>query len=118
MASKLTMSGSPVPMYSVTFGVLTDIPSPYKFHWKRNGALIGGAGSAPSYTTHPLRQQDFGNRYSVVVFGRDGISEETPEMGFFDKPALVAPVEPQEPEVLIAEPGSLIERFFGKQKEN
>lgn len=103
-------------MYAVTFGVLTDIASPYKYHWKRNGDLIGGAGSAPSYTTHPLRQQDFSNRYSVIVFGRDGSSEETPDMGFFDKPA-IAPVE-SEPEVLVAEPGSLMDRFFGRQKEN
>jgi len=58
-----------------TFGVDTDLVAPYKFHWKKDGAFIGGAPSAKSYTTPPLKQEDLRAKFSVLVFGQDRVEE-------------------------------------------
>src|SRR5207253_148981 len=63
----------------VTMGVHTDIYRPWKWHWKKNGKLIAGAQSAPSYTTPVLYQDSQSNTYSCIVFGAEA-SEETPEV--------------------------------------
>jgi hypothetical protein len=56
-----------------TFGFTTDILEPYRFQWKRNGVFVGG--NNKSYTTPPLRPEDFKAKYSVVVTGQDKTEE-------------------------------------------
>lgn len=85
MPSKITITGRAIPGYKATFGVITDISKPVLYIWHKNGAPIPGASSAASYTTPDLRQEDLGNKYSVMVFGRDGAVEEVPAIGLFDK---------------------------------
>lgn len=57
-----------------TFGVSTNVIRPYAYHWKRNGALVGGSNWA-SYTSHPLSMEELGDAISVVVLGQDGAEE-------------------------------------------
>jgi hypothetical protein len=66
--------------FSATLGCSTNMKQPYKWHWMRNGELIGGANSAASYTTHPLRESDLTAKYSITVYGRDGTIESSPEI--------------------------------------
>jgi hypothetical protein len=56
-----------------TFGVTTDLLEPYRYQWKRNGVHIGK--NEKSYTTPPLRPEDFKAKYSVVVHGQDKTEE-------------------------------------------
>jgi hypothetical protein len=60
-----------------TFGVKTDVVAPYAYHWKRNGALIGGSHWA-SYTSGPLTMEQLTDKISVVVIGQDGSEESDP----------------------------------------
>ena len=56
-----------------TFGFTTDLVEPHRFQWKRNGVYVGG--NNKSYTTPPLRPEDFKAKYSVVVTGQDNTEE-------------------------------------------
>jgi len=83
-----------------TFGCVTDLTRPFRWHWMKDGALIAGANSASSFTTHPLRAEDLGAKYSVRAWGWsagavvDEISEEVVLCA--PKPAeLVEAVEPE-----------------------
>lgn len=60
-----------------TFGVETDVVVPYAYHWKRNGALIGGSNWA-SYTSGPLTMDQLTDKISVVVLGQDKSEESDP----------------------------------------
>jgi hypothetical protein len=62
-----------------TFAVTTDLPFPYKFHWRRNGILIPASPSASTYTTLPLAAGDFGAKFSCTVYSVVG-QETTPEV--------------------------------------
>lgn len=70
-----------------TFGIETDLVAPYKYHWKKDGAIIAGAPNAKSYQTPPLSAADLRAKYSVTVFGQDKaeesnavvINEDTPD---------------------------------------
>lgn len=64
----------------LSFGATTDIPRPYKWHWRRDGVLIAGAQSARAYTTPPLRPEDIGHHYSCTVYGLDGEVETSDEV--------------------------------------
>ena len=85
MASKIVITGRISEGSKATFGVTTDMVQPYKYQWKKNGVPIAGAPSAPSYTTPDLRRADMGNKYSVTVWGRLGVEEEAPEIGFWEE---------------------------------
>lgn len=61
---------------TATFGVDTDLVAPYLFQWKRNGVHVGG--NHKSYTTPPLRPDDFKAKYSVLVYGQDKTEESPP----------------------------------------
>lgn len=63
-----------------TFAIETDLVAPYKFHWKKNGALIAGSPSAKTYTTPPMQQEDMLAKFSVVVYGQNN-TEESNEIG-------------------------------------
>lgn len=69
MATTITQTGMAIPGHHVTFGLTTDIPGAYKFHWMKDGILIGGAPSAKSYTTPPLQESDMKAKFSVKVYG-------------------------------------------------
>jgi hypothetical protein len=58
-----------------TFSIDTDVISPFKYHWKKNGAFIPAAPSAKTYTTPPLAQADLSAKFSVVVYGQDRTEE-------------------------------------------
>lgn len=81
MATKIN---TPVP-YSeyATFSFTTDLVAPYKYQWKRNGENLVH-GNNKSYTTPPLRLEDFKAKYSVQVFGQDKI-ESSDEVVLNDK---------------------------------
>ena len=71
-----------------TFGFTTDLIEPYRFQWKRNGVFVGR--NEKTYTTPPLRPEDFKAKYSVVVTGQDK-TEESAEVLLSDvalKPSL------------------------------
>jgi hypothetical protein len=71
MATKIN---TPVPVGEfATFGFTTDLVEPYRFQWKRNGIFVGG--NNKSYTTPPLRPEDFKAKYSVIVHGQDKSEE-------------------------------------------
>jgi hypothetical protein len=76
----ISVNGLVAVGYTATLGCYTEVKQPYKWHWMRNGELIGGAASAASYTTHPLRESDLLAKYSVTVYGRDGAVETSPEI--------------------------------------
>jgi hypothetical protein len=46
--------------------------APYKYQWKRDGENLKN-GNNKSYTTPPLRPEDFKAKYSVQIFGQDKI---------------------------------------------
>lgn len=72
MSTIIKQTGRAIPGHHATFGIAsTDVVGAYKFHWMKNGALIGSAPSAKSYTTPPLHESDLKNKYSVKVFGQD-----------------------------------------------
>lgn len=72
MSTVIEQSGIAIVGHHATFGIArTDVVGAYKFHWMKNGALIGGAPSAKSYTTPPLSVSDLKAKYSVKVFGQD-----------------------------------------------
>lgn len=57
---------------TATLGVTSDVIAPYKYQWKRDGVNLAH-GNNKSYTTPPLRPEDFSAKYSVTIFGQDGI---------------------------------------------
>lgn len=81
MAAKITITGFVAQGFKATFGVSTDTPGPLKYQWKKNGKVIAGAPSAPSYTTPDLLASDMSSRYSVLILGSDGSKEETEPIG-------------------------------------
>jgi hypothetical protein len=78
-----------------TFGCSTDIKQPYKWHWMKNGQLIPGAPSAASYSAPPIHESDFGNKYSITVYGRGGEIETSEEVALSLEPP--APELQEEP---------------------
>jgi len=58
-------------------GAVTDVKRPYRWDWRKNGALIAGAPSACVYVTPPLKMTDFGSEFAVTVFGLDGEVEDS-----------------------------------------
>jgi len=76
--------------HPATFGCSTDIKQPYRWHWMKNGKVIGGSHSAASYQTPPIRQEDFGNKYSVTVWGREGGVETSAEVMLVSDPSKAA----------------------------
>jgi hypothetical protein len=55
-----------------TFSFTTDLIAPYKYQWMRDGVHLVH-GNNKSYTTPPLRPEDFSAKYSVQVFGQNAI---------------------------------------------
>ena len=53
-----------------TLSATTDVIAPYKYQWKRDGVNLVH-GNNKSYTTPPLRPEDFKAKYSVQIFGQD-----------------------------------------------
>jgi len=76
-----------------TFGFTTDLIEPYRFQWKRNGVFVGR--NEKSYTTPPLRPEDYKAKYSVMVWGQDKM-EESAEIVLADAIAK-PPVKPVTP---------------------
>src|ERR1017187_5336052 len=70
-----TTINTPIP-YSehATFSFTTNLIAPYKYQWKRDGVNLVH-GSDKTYTTPPLRPEDFTAKYSVTVYGQDAIEE-------------------------------------------
>jgi len=66
-----------------TFSVTSDVIAPYKYQWKRNGENLVH-GNNKSYTTPPLKPEDFKAKYSVQIFGQDKI-ESSDEVVINDK---------------------------------
>lgn len=102
MATKVVHPAKVMTGYPATFGCHTDVLQPYKYHWSKNGKIIGGSHSAASYTTHPLQSADLGSKYSVTVYGRDGSVETSAEVELSAEPPVeeVAVVEVVEPELV------------------
>jgi hypothetical protein len=76
-----------------TFGCSTDIKQPYRWHWMKDGKVIGGSNSAASYQTPPVRLEDFGAKYSVTIWGRDGAVETSAEVTLSKEAPQPAPAE-------------------------
>jgi hypothetical protein len=57
---------------NATLSATTDVIAPYKYQWKRNGENLRN-GNNKSYTTPPLKPEDFKAKYSVQIFGQDKI---------------------------------------------
>lgn len=74
--------------HPATLGCSTDLDRPYRWHWMRNGQIVGGSNSAASYQTPPMSAAYLGDRYSVTVWGHDGV--ETSE-----EVTLEMPIEPE-----------------------
>jgi hypothetical protein len=74
MATKIIVPPVIRPSYPLTLGVQTDVIRPYKYHWRKNGALIGGS-SGPALAILALGKGDIGAKFNVTVFGE--VSQET-----------------------------------------
>jgi len=61
----------------MTLYVTTELPNPYKYHWRRNGILIPAAPSASTFTTGLLTKEELKDKFSCTVFGVTG--QETSE---------------------------------------
>jgi hypothetical protein len=74
MATKIIVPAQIRLSYPLTLGVQTDVVRPYKYHWRKNGALVGGS-SGPALAILGLGKDDIGAKFNVTVFGE--VSQET-----------------------------------------
>lgn len=70
MATKVIKTTPEYVGERMTLAVETDLVAPYRYHWMKNGVIIGGAPSDKTYTTPPLRPEDIGADYQVKVWGQ------------------------------------------------
>ena len=98
MATTITHPAKVTIHHPATFGCSTDIKRPYRWHWMKNGKVIGGSHNAASYQTPPVQESDFGNKYSVTVWGVDGTVETSKEITFA-MPIPIKEVEAKKEEV-------------------
>lgn len=99
---------------TATLGVTTDLIEPYKYQWMRNGAHLVH-GNNKSYTTPPLKPEDFSAKYSVTVFGQNAI-ETSAEVQINPDVKFVAPVSGDSPSAPAAKGTPVVKPFSAPVK--
>jgi hypothetical protein len=77
MATKIVVPAQVKFSFPLTLGVETDVAMPYKYHWRKNGALLA-APSQNNLTLLSLSKSDIGAKFTVTVFG-ENTTETSPD---------------------------------------